>query len=175
MMNASTGTTITAEGMVGRAIPAGKTTPVGKTAQVKSAAPTNTQPADLTPYYRTIQELAFLPTVEHAKRWSNAVLRTLGFHLNRHTKRELARALPPELAEPLTRPFRLLHFRDPNLPLKQFIKEAALRGGNTDPDFARYPVRAVFRSLRTLLDSDLDQQVAEALPSAVATFWKNAS
>jgi len=129
---------------------------------------------DLDNYFETVMTTGKLRSIEHAHLWSDAVLKTLGFHLNRNTKRALAKALPEELADPLKNIFWLLHFRDPELSLKDFQKQAARRSGNSNSEFAYHPVRAVFAELKRFTNSDLDQQVAEALSPEVRELWLQA-
>ena len=125
-------------------------------------------------YYRYVQEAGKLRTAEHAERWSDGILRTLGVNLDRGTKRALARALPDELARSLTRVFWLLHFRDPNLTAAEFQRMAARRSGNTDADFARYPVLAVFGGIKQMIDADLARNVAESLAPEIRELWHEA-
>ncbi|HEX6384755.1 MAG TPA: DUF2267 domain-containing protein [Anaerolineae bacterium] len=133
-----------------------------------------TQTMELTDYYQRVQKMGNLRTPAHGRRWSGAVLKTLGLNLDGKTKKKLARALPPELAEDLTRTFWLLHFRDPNLSGHEFQSQVARRSGNTDADFARFPILAVFHHLKQLIDPDLSQQVAQSLSPEVAELWRQA-
>jgi uncharacterized protein (DUF2267 family) len=133
-----------------------------------------TETTDLTEYYQQVQKRGKLPTPDHARRWSVAVLNTLGLNLDRGTKKKLARALPPELAEALTRTFWLVHFRNPNLSSYEFQNQVARRSGNSDADFARIPVLAVFARLKSLLDSELSDRVAQSLAPEVRRLWQEA-
>lgn len=132
------------------------------------------QVSTLDTYYAHIQHDGRLRTIQHAERWSEAVLRTLGFTLKGGTKRELAKALPETLGKQLTRGWRLIHFRDPNLTAEEFLKQTAYRSGNSDPDFARIATTAVFRNLKTLIDSDVNQEVVDDLPDEIAQMWAEA-
>ena len=125
-------------------------------------------------FYAYIQKTGKLRTPAHAERWSRAVLRTLGFNLDRGTKKKLARALPAELAAELTRPFRLIYFRDSSISQHEFLHQVSRRSGNTDPDFARYPTTAVFHGLKTYTSQELSERVAKALPPAVRQMWEEA-
>jgi uncharacterized protein (DUF2267 family) len=130
--------------------------------------------ANLTQYYTTIQEKGLLRTTDHAQRWSTAVLRTLGLNLSRGAKKQLAKALPEELAFPLTRIFWLLHFRNTNLTREEFQKMVARRSGNSDGQFARYPVTAVFHGLKMLIDDSTSRAVEDSLSPELREMWKNA-
>lgn len=128
----------------------------------------------LTDFYMKIQQTGKLRTVDHARRWTAATLSTLGLNLDRKSKKKLSQVLPPELANDLTRTFWLLHFRDPNLSSHEFLNQIALRSGNTDPNFARLPVRAVFHFLKELIEPEVSEQVAQSLSPEVAELWRNA-
>lgn len=125
-------------------------------------------------FYAHVQEQGKLRTVDHARRWSDGTLRTLGNQLDRRTKKELARTLPDELANSLTRVFWLLHFRDPRLTRQEFQKMSARRSGNTDADFAYYPVLAVFGGVKKMIDEDLQKKVADSLAPEVSELWQQA-
>lgn len=125
-------------------------------------------------FYKYVQEGGKLRTVAHARRWSDGILRTLGNQLDRRTKKELARALPGELADSLTGVFWLLHFRDPGLTRLEFQKMSARRSGNTDADFAYYPVSAVFGGIKKMIDGDLQRRVADSLAPEISELWQEA-
>jgi uncharacterized protein (DUF2267 family) len=129
---------------------------------------------ELNGFYRYVQEAGKLRTPNHARRWSDGILRTLGINLDRGTKKQLARALPKELANSLTRVFWLLHFRDPNLTAEEFQLKAARRSGNTDAAFARYPILAVFHGIKEVIDADLERKVADTLAPEVRDLWQEA-
>lgn len=114
--------------------------------------------ATLDGFYEHVREAGKLPTSQHALRWTNAVLKALGTVLDGSTKRSLAKELPKPLAQSLTSVFWLLHFRDPNLSDEEFLKRVAIRSGNSDPEFARYPTRAVFSQLRQLISRNLTRR-----------------
>ena len=130
--------------------------------------------ADLTEYYTIIQENGHLRTPHHAQRWSTAVLKTLGLNLDRRTKRKLARELPEELAFPLQRVFWLLHFRNTNLSRAEFQKMVARRSGNSDGQFARYPVTAVFQGLKGLINDQTARAVSDSLSPELRDMWEAA-
>ena len=125
-------------------------------------------------FYRYVQDEGKLLAPEHAQRWSNGVLRTLGTSLDRRTKKRLAKALPDELADSLTGVFWLVHFRDPNLSSQEFRRMVARRSGNTDADFARIPTLAVFGGLKQIIDDELERDVAETLAPEVSELWQQA-
>lgn len=129
---------------------------------------------DLTDYFAYIQNAGKLRTTAHAQRWSRATLKTLGLSLDRGTKRKLAKALPAELAGDLTRVFWLVHFRDSSLTPYDFLNQVSRRAGNTDPDFARYPVTAVFHQLKAIVGQDTANQVAQALSPEMRQMWEAA-
>lgn len=134
----------------------------------------HTNNGTLDTYYDYVQKNGKLRTFGHAQRWSTAVLKTLGFNLDKSTKKALAQALPEPLAQDLTRVFWLLHFQNKNLAAADFYDQVARRSGNTDPDFARYPTKAVFGGVKDLIDSQLKQQVAEALSPEMRAVWEQA-
>jgi len=128
----------------------------------------------LNEFYRYVQEKGKLLSREHARRWSDGVLRTLGTALDRGTKKRLAKAIPDELADSLTSVFWLVHFRDPNLSSQEFQRMAARRSGNTDADFARIPTLAVFGGMKQMIDGELERDVAETLAPEVRELWQQA-
>lgn len=128
----------------------------------------------LNDFYRYVREEGKLLSPEHARRWSDGVLRTLGTALDRRTKKRLAKALPEELADSLTGVFWLVHFRDPNLSSHAFQRMAARRSGNTDADFAQIPTLAVFGGVKQLIDDALKRDVAETLAPEVRELWQQA-
>lgn len=128
----------------------------------------------LATYYQDVQRKGMLHTPASARQWSRAVLQGLGFHLDGRTKKELARALPAELAEPLTRDYRLFRFRRPHTTQREFYRRVALKGGNTDPNFTRFPVTAVFHSIKKLISPELSQQVAQSLGHDLRQLWEEA-
>jgi uncharacterized protein (DUF2267 family) len=129
---------------------------------------------NLMQFYQDVQQVGKLPTAEHAQRWTAGTLKTLGLNLDGKTKRRLARALPKELADPLTDAFWLLHFRDAQLSSEDFQRFVARRSGNSDAQFARFPVLAVFASVKQMIDQDLQRDVANSLAPAVRELWEQA-
>lgn len=128
----------------------------------------------LSDFFRYVRKEGMLLSPEHARRWSDGVLRTLGTALDRGTKKRLAKAIPEELADSLTGVFWLIHFRDPNLRSQDFQRMAARRSGNTDADFARIPTLAVFGGLKQMIDADLERAVADALAPEIRELWQQA-
>lgn len=129
---------------------------------------------DLDSYYRFVCTAGELRTPEHARRWSNGVLRTFGTVLSRKAKQALAKELPEELATSLKDVFWLLHFRDPNLSKEEFFHRAGRRSGNSNGEFAATPTRAVFAGLRFFISENTEQQVAESLSPELREYWEEA-
>lgn len=129
---------------------------------------------DLNSYYQHVKQSGSLRTHDHAVRWSDATLNMLGVNLDSRTKRALAKALPDDLARSLTRVFWLLHFRNTNLPAKEFQRRVGLRAGNTDWEFARIPVVAVFGGVKRLINQDLQNQVEKTLSPELRQLWQQA-
>jgi uncharacterized protein (DUF2267 family) len=127
---------------------------------------------ELNGYYQTVQSMGNLPTPEHARRWSTAVLKTLGVNLDRKTKKKLAKALPEELGNDLYRLFWLVHFRNKNMSKQEFQFEVSKRSGNSDWQFARTPIQAVFHGLQALIDQDTQEKVADSLAPQVREMWQ---
>jgi uncharacterized protein (DUF2267 family) len=128
--------------------------------------------AQLQDYYEFVQKQGNLLSYELAQRWSTGVLKTLGFHLDGRTKRNLAKVLPKPLADDLKDVFFLLHFRDPQLSSLDFQKQVARRSGNTNAEFARFPILAVFGGIQRYTNSKLNQRIAEALSTEVRELWE---
>lgn len=125
-------------------------------------------------YYEQIQKDGLLLTERAAERWSEAVLRSLSLNIGRGTKKRLAKALPEELANDLTRTFWLLHFRDPNKSSEEFLKEIANRSGNSDVQFARMPTMAIFHLLKGLAGDDVSDDVSDSLAPEIRELWQKA-
>jgi len=128
----------------------------------------------LSQYYSYILSTGKLRSIEHAQRWSNGVLKTLGICLDRRTKKNIAGNLPEELAKSLKGVFWLLHFRDPQMSGIEFQQRAARRSGNTDAEFAYYPTLAVFGGIKHYIDSDLEDRISNALSQEVRELWQKA-
>ena len=132
------------------------------------------QTMQLDSFYSEVMQRGNMRTADQAARVSSAVLHTLGFNLSGGVKRQMARALPPDLAHELTRGWRLLHIRDTHLPLEKFAHDVALHSGNTDPQYARMAAAAVFGQLKRLIDDDLNRRVAKDLSPEVRDLWNAA-
>ncbi len=129
---------------------------------------------ELTQFYQGVQKGGKLRTDEHARRWTRGVLKTLGVNLPGKTKRKLARELPEALAQSLTGVFWLLHFRNPKLSSKEFQQAVARRSGNSDAQFARFPILAVFGGVKQIINQDLQREVAQSLSPDVRALWEEA-
>jgi len=125
-------------------------------------------------YYQIVQTMGSLRTPGHARRWSMAVLKTLGVNLDRKTKKKLAKALPEELGHDLKRLFWLVHFRNKNMTQQEFQFEVSKRSGNSDWQFAKMPITAVFHGVKELIDNDTNQAVAKSLAPDVRDLWQQA-
>jgi len=130
--------------------------------------------AEMTDYTARVRRNGYLLTEQDAEQWSSGVLRALGLHLPRGTRKDLAQALPEELATPLKRKFWLLHFRDKNKTAQAFLKEIGLMSGNTDAAFARYPTTAVFHEVKAMAGPDLSDEIAAALAPEISALWQAA-
>ena len=129
---------------------------------------------DLKNFYEYVHKQGMLRTVNHAKKWSDAVLRTLGEVLNLKTRRALRNALPQELGQVLSDFFWLLNFRDPELRSDQFCQTVARRSGNSNSEFAHYPIAAVFSGLMHFIDSELEEKVIRSLSPELKIMWQQA-
>jgi uncharacterized protein (DUF2267 family) len=148
--------------------------PVAPTRDAARRASVAATSAEALAFYQAVQQSANLATMADARRWNNAILRTLGELLSRPVRRTLAFALPPELAAALLEapdPLFALHGQ---LPLERFLRTAALRSGATEAAAARRPVRTTFHLLKALLAPEVGGRVAGALPAEVAAFWEEA-
>ncbi len=128
--------------------------------------------ADLSGYYQKIQQNGHLLTEAATRQWNEAVLRTLGLNLSRKTKKELGNALPEELASYLKRTFWLLHFRDSSKSSEEFLKEVARRSGNSDPDFARVPTKAILHEIKVFAGTDVSDDVSDNLAPELSELWR---
>jgi uncharacterized protein (DUF2267 family) len=125
-------------------------------------------------YFEQIRARGKLRSPAHARKWCEAVLKTLALNLDRRTKKELARALPPDLAKSFSRVFWLVHFRDSGLSSQEFLNMVSRRSGNTDARFAIFPTTAVFGALKQLIGPDLSDRVSQALAPEVRQLWQQA-
>ena len=132
--------------------------------------------SDLNTYYDLVQTNGNLRTRDHAKRWSRAVLQTLGLNfkfgaVGRQAKRSLTEALPDELGEQLNGVWWLIHFPNSNMSLQEFQERVGRRAGNTDIRFARIPTAAVFGAVQTLVNKSVADEVGKALSPELSTLW----
>ena len=125
-------------------------------------------------FYAEVVRRGNMRSADQAALVSSAVLHTLGFNLSGGIKRELARALPEHLARQLTRGWRLIHFRNTHLPLEKFAADVGLHSGNTDPQYARMAIAAVFGQLKRLISDDVSRRVAKDLSPEVRDLWNSA-
>lgn len=125
-------------------------------------------------FYHAVMRNGNLRTPSHASRLTFAVLHTLGFNLSGGVKKQLAKALPSELARDLTRGWRLINIRSKNLSLGRFSKDVARHSGNTDPDNAENATKVVFHQIKQIIDRDLSRDVARDLSPEVREFWNAA-
>jgi uncharacterized protein (DUF2267 family) len=125
-------------------------------------------------FYTQVQQKANLPTPQHARRWTTGILKSLGLQLDGGTKRALAKALPKELARDLTGVFWLLHFRNGRLTTGEFQRQVGLRSGNTDSQYARQPIVAVFGAVKGMIDKEMKDKVEKSLPAAIGELWREA-
>jgi len=136
---------------------------------------TDSEIKELDDYYHHIQRVGNVRTLDHAKRWSDGVLKTLGTSLHRKVKKDLAKSLPSELAQSLNGVFWLVHFHDPTLSSQEFLHRAGRRSGNSNSEFARYPTLAVFGGLRIFaIDSELEKEIADDLSPEIRQLWEQA-
>jgi uncharacterized protein (DUF2267 family) len=135
---------------------------------------TDSTDMQLTGFYEHVFQMGNLRSMDHARRWTNGVLETLGTVLDRKSKRAVSKNLPEELASSLNGVFWLLHFRDPMYSSDEFCRRVAKRSGNSDGEFARVPTQAVFGGLRLYIGPDLDQRVADSLSPEVSLMWQEA-
>ncbi len=136
---------------------------------------TDSEIKELDDYYHHIQRVGNVRTLDHAKRWSDGVLKTLGTSLHRKVKKDLAKSLPSELAQSLNGVFWLVHFHDPTLSSQEFLHRAGRRSGNSNSEFARYPTLAVFGGLRMFaIDSELEKEIADDLSPEIRQLWEQA-
>ncbi|MEJ2749715.1 MAG: hypothetical protein P8183_17680 [Anaerolineae bacterium] len=55
-----------------------------------------------------------------------------------------------------------------------FLNQVSRRAGNTDPDFARSPVTAVFHQIKAIAGQDVSTQVAKSLSPEMRQMWEAA-
>ncbi len=129
---------------------------------------------DLTSFYEFVQSAGQLRTEMHAKRWTRAVLQTLGLNISGAAKKALRGALPSELGDHVGRVFWLFNFRDENMTAEYFQDRVGRRAGNTDKLFAKVPTQAVFGAVRSMVSSDAASKVADSLSPELRELWDSA-
>ena len=132
--------------------------------------------SSLEDYYTHIKDSGNLLTLNHAVNWSNATLQMLGVNVSGRVKRSLKNALPDSLSYQLGRVFWVAHFRDLNMPAREFATRVARRSrASSDPDFAAYPIQAVFSGLKSLVnDDDLSEKIRDDLSPELSKLWEEA-
>ena len=134
----------------------------------------DTNDSELTSFYEHVQVVGRLRTSDHARRWTNGVLETMGSSLDRGTKKELRKNLPEELSKSVNAVFHLLHFRNSNQSSEEFLLRAGRRSGNSDPEFALYPTLGVFSGMRLFIDQDTENRISKSLSPEVSKMWNDA-
>ena len=129
---------------------------------------------DITTFYNTVQTMGKLRSPQHAQRWTRAVLQTLGLNLSKPAKKALKNALPEELAQFVSDVWWLFNFRDEEISASYFQERVARRAGNTDLNFAIYPIKAVFGALQGIISADVSRTVADSLSPELRELWQNA-
>lgn len=134
------------------------------------------QIGSLEEYYTHIKDSGNLLTLDHAVNWSNGTLQMLGVNLSGRLKRALKNALPSSLSYQLGRVFWVAHFRDLNMPAREFATRVARRSrASSDPDFAALPIKAVFGGLKSMInDDDLTEKIRDDLSPELSKIWETA-
>ena len=102
-------------------------------------------------------------------------LQMLGVNVSRGVKRSLKDQLPEDLAEQLGQVFWIAHFRNTNLSSYEFQNRVARRSRATsDPDFAKYPIQAIFGGLKSLINDSLVNEVRDDLSPELSAMWEQA-
>lgn len=132
--------------------------------------------SSLEDYFTHVQNSGNLLTINHAVNWSDATLQMLGVNLSGRVKKALKRALPDSLSYQLGRVFWVAHFRDLNMPAREFATRVARRSrASSDPDFAAMPIQAVFGGLKSLVnDDDLVEKIRDDLSPELSKIWESA-
>ncbi len=132
--------------------------------------------SSLEDYFTHVQNSGKLLTINHAVNWSDATLQMLGVNLSGRVKKALKNALPDPLSFQLGRVFWVAHFRDLNMPAREFATRVARRSrASSDPDFAAMPIKAVFGGLKSLInDDDLVEKIRDDLSPELSVIWESA-
>lgn len=134
----------------------------------------STPDAKLTDFYTHVQQQGSLLTPDHAWIWTRGTLNMLGVNLSKGARNALTKALPEELQKQLSGVFWLAFFRNTNLTAYEFQNRVARRSGNTDAQFAKRPVMAVFGALKKLVGENVSRQIAQDLAPEVRELWEKA-
>lgn len=130
------------------------------------------QAKSLESFYSYVQANGSLLSNDHAVRWTRATLQTLGLNMSGRAKRQFASALPRELSDNLNDVWWLFNFRNTNQSAIDFQQRVARRAGNTDKEFARLPIQAVFGGIRQMVDSNVSDRVANDLSPELRAMWE---
>lgn len=114
------------------------------------------------------------PTI--AKRWTQATLQELGINLPKKSKNALVDALPDELSKMLG---RIWYLFPPNesttISALEFQEQVAQRSGNTDKNFAKYPIMAVFGAIQSQIGGNAAKSVYDDLSPELQGLWDRAA
>ncbi|MET7906230.1 DUF2267 domain-containing protein [Streptomyces sp. NPDC005355] len=110
-------------------------------------------------FIRLVAERAHV-TEEQARALTRATMLTLGERITGGQARDLADALPPEIAPPLIMPQEMAQKFD----LAEFVRRVSERAG-VDETTARDGVRAVFMTLRDAIPGKEFQDAMDQLPN----------
>ncbi|MFK7802237.1 MAG: DUF2267 domain-containing protein [Anaerolineae bacterium] len=123
-----------------------------------------------------VQSSGNLLTPEHAQHWANGTLQMLGVNLSGRVKKALKNALPDSLSYQLGRVFWVAYFRNENMAARDFATRVARRSrASSDPDFALYPIQAVFGGVKSLINNDdLSEKIRDDLSPELSKLWEEA-
>lgn len=147
---------------------------------VKQIKSTDKQINSIEDYYTYVQQSGNLRTVEHAVHWSDGTLQMLGVNLSGRVKKMLKKALQDanlnSLSFQLGRVFWIAHFRNLNMAARDFCTRVARRSrASSDPDFAAFPVQAVFGGIKALINNDdLSEKIRDDLSPELSKMWQEA-
>ncbi len=129
---------------------------------------------DLNSFYSTVQSVGNLRTEDHAKRWTQAVMQTLGLNISGSAKKKLKNALPKGIGDHLSDVFWLFNFRNTNMTASYFQERVGRRAGNTDREFAKFPTLGVFAAIQEIVSENVSQSVAKSLSPELKEMWEKA-
>lgn len=122
-------------------------------------------------FYDYVQTHGNLRTAGHGRIWTRGTLNMLGVNLSKSAKKALSNALPADLKKFLGGVFWLASFRDTNITADEFQNRVARRSGNSDAQFARGPVTAVFGAIKQTVNATVAKEVAESLSPELRGLW----